>query len=62
MDALNTALASDSTSDDDIKTKLQALRDARKKAQDALDQAREDLKKVLTVRQEATLVQFGVLE
>ena len=61
-DALRTALASDGTSNDEIKTKLQALRDARKKATADLEQAREDLKKVLTLRQEATLVQMGVLE
>jgi hypothetical protein len=61
-DALKAALASDATSNDEIKTKLQALRDARKKAQDNLEQAREDLKKVLTLRQEATLVQMGLLD
>jgi hypothetical protein len=61
-DALREALASDSTTPDEIKTKLQALRDARKKAQADLDQAREDLEKVLTLRQEAVLVQMGMLE
>jgi hypothetical protein len=61
-DALRTALASDATSDADIKTKLEAFRDARKKQADALEQARQDLEKVLTLRQEATLVQMGVLE
>lgn len=61
-DALRTALASDSTSPEEIKTKLQALRDARKKAAADLEQARADLQKVLTLRQEATLVQMGVLE
>lgn len=61
-EALRTALESDSTSNDEIKTKLQALRDARKKQQADLDQARADLQKVLTLRQEATLVQMGLLE
>jgi hypothetical protein len=61
-DALKAALASDATSSDEIKTKLQALRDARKKAQDNLEDARENLKKVLTLRQEATLVQMGLLD
>jgi hypothetical protein len=60
--ALQTALASDSTPDAEIQTKLQALRDARKKAQADLDQARQDLAKVLTLRQEATLVEMGLLE
>jgi hypothetical protein len=61
-EALKAALASDGTPTDEIKIKLQALRDARKKAQDNLEQAREDLKKVLTLRQEATLVQMGLLD
>lgn len=61
-EALRTALESDSTSADDIKAKLQALRDSRKKAAGDLEQAREDLKKVLTLRQEATLVEFGLLD
>jgi hypothetical protein len=61
-DALRTALESDSTSPEEIKTKLQALRDARKKAAADLEQAREDLQKVLTLRQEAALVQMGILE
>jgi hypothetical protein len=60
--ALGTALASDATSPDEIKDKLQALRDARKSAATDLEQAREDLAKVLTLRQEATLVQMGLLE
>jgi hypothetical protein len=38
------------------------LRDARKKAQSDLEQARENLKKVLTLRQEATFVEMGVLD
>jgi hypothetical protein len=60
--ALRTALASDATAPADIQAKLQALRDARKKAAGDLDQARADLEKVLTLRQEATLVQMGLLE
>jgi len=61
-EALKTLLASDSTAADDIKAKLEALRTARKKAAADLDQAREDLRKVLTLRQEATLVMIGILE
>lgn len=61
-DALRTALESDQTSNDDLKAKLAALREARKKAGAELDQAREDLKKVLTLRQEAMLVSRGILE
>ena len=60
--ALRTALESDSTSADDIKAKLAALRAVRKKGAADLAVAREDLKKVVTVRQEAVLVSMGMLE
>ena len=62
VDGLRTVLDSDSSTVDDIKTKLQSLRDARKKADANLEQSREDLKKVLTLRQEAVLVEMGVLD
>lgn len=60
--ALRTALESESTSPEEINTKLAALRESRKKSQAQLDQARDELKKVLTLRQEAALVQMGLLE
>ncbi|HEV7402453.1 MAG TPA: hypothetical protein VGO11_05985 [Chthoniobacteraceae bacterium] len=60
--ALKDALASDATSVEDIKAKLTAVRNSRKTAQAALAQAREELRKVLTVRQEAALVNMGLLE
>ena len=60
--ALRTALESDSTSADDIKAKLAAVREVRKKGAASLAVAREDLKKVVTVRQEAVLVSMGMLE
>ena len=60
--ALRTALESDSTSADDIKAKLAAVREVRKKGTASLAVAREDLKKVVTVRQEAVLVSMGILE
>jgi hypothetical protein len=60
--ALKDALASDATSVEDVKAKLTALRNARKNSQAALAQAREELRKVLTVRQEAALVNMGLLE
>ena len=59
---MHTALATDGTSDDDIKAKLQAVRDARKKTADTLQSAREDLRKVLTMRQEAVFVEMGILD
>jgi len=59
---LNTALADTTTSPDDIKAKLQAYRDAKTAAKADLDKAQEDLKSVLTQRQEAVLVTMGLLE
>ena len=60
--ALRTALDSDSTSAEDLKAKLAAVREARKKAAAELEAARADLAKVLSVRQEAVLVSMGVLD
>jgi hypothetical protein len=60
--ALRTALESSSTSNTEIKAKLEALRESRKKAQADLEQARADLKAVLSLHQEATLVMMGMLD
>ncbi len=60
--ALRTALENESASADDLKAKLTAVRDARKKAAEELAAARADLAKVLTVRQEAVLVSMGILD
>jgi len=62
MEALQKALESEGTSPDELKVKLQALRDARKKSATELEQAQDDLRKVLTQRQEATLVMMGMLQ
>ena len=47
---------------DELKAKLAKLRDARKAKQAALTKAQDDLRAVLTVRQEATAVMLGLLE
>jgi hypothetical protein len=47
---------------DALKTRLAALREARKKLQDDLLKAQVDLKALVTVRQEAILVNAGILE
>ena len=60
--ALRTALENESASADELKAKLTAVRETRKKAQAELDQASDELRKVLTVRQEAALVSMGILE
>lgn len=59
---LREALEKDETAPSEITAKLTALREQRKKAAAELASAREDLRKVLTVRQEAVLVQTGLLE
>jgi Spy/CpxP family protein refolding chaperone len=60
--ALRSALETDGTSTTDIKAKLEALRASRKQAATEMAAAREDLKKVLNLRQEAIFVLAGILE
>jgi len=59
---LRTTLQSDGAAAADIEVKLKTYREAREKAQENLKTAREDLKGVLTQRQEAVLVMAGMLE
>ena len=49
-------------SPEELKTKMAALRDARVKARQQLEQARAELKELLTAKQEAALLMMGVLE
>ncbi len=60
-DALRGALE-DKLPDAEIKARLERLRLARKQSEARLDQAREDLRAVLTVRQEAVAVLVGLLQ
>ena len=48
-------------SPDELKAKLAKFRDARKTKEAALARAQDDLRKVLTLRQEATAVSMGLL-
>ncbi len=59
---LRTALDAESTSATDLAAKLAAVRAARAKAQAELTAARDELKQLLTARQEAVLVMMGSLE
>ncbi|MCY2931844.1 MAG: hypothetical protein NTV86_20595 [Planctomycetota bacterium] len=59
---LGKVLADKEAKGEQIKTALQALRDARAKAKAELEQAQKDLREVLTVREEAVLVSMGMLE
>jgi hypothetical protein len=49
-------------SGDEIKAKMAKLRDSRKEKEAALEKAQTDLRKVLSVRQEAQLVVMGILK
>jgi hypothetical protein len=60
--ALTETLANKDATPDQIKAKLDALRAARAKAREELTKAQDELKKVVTVRQEAVLVGMGTLE
>ncbi|HOJ59409.1 MAG TPA: hypothetical protein PK878_03915 [bacterium] len=60
--ALQTVLENKDASPEEIKAKLNALRTTRAKREAELKTAREELRKVLTLRQEAQLVLMGMLD
>jgi hypothetical protein len=60
-DALQTTLENTAATPDEVKTKLTALRAAKEKAKAELATAQQDLRQVLTLRQEAQLVLMGML-
>ena len=59
--ALQKAIESNASADE-IKTKLTAYRESRKEKRAKLEKAQEELKKVLTAKQEAAAVLGGLLE
>ena len=59
---LRTTLDDKDAKPEDVKTKLEALRTARTAAKAELTKAQDDLKGVLTARQEAVLVEAGMLD
>jgi hypothetical protein len=61
-EALRTALDGEGTAAETIKARLDELRAARAAASAELKKAQEELRAVLTVRQEAELVLMGVLD
>lgn len=61
QEALQKAIESKASADE-IKAKLAAVREARKKKEAALEKAQEELKKVLTAKQEAVAVLNGLLK
>src|SRR5215471_5741180 len=61
LEALRQAIASKASADE-LKNKLADLRASRQKKQAELDQAQDELRQLLTVRQEAVAVTFGLLK
>lgn len=59
---LRETLQNQEASPDELKAKVAALRDARARAKAQLAAAQEELRGLLSLRQEAVLVSFGVLE
>jgi hypothetical protein len=59
---LRSALEDEATGNDVIAQRLESYRAARSKAEANLKTAREELKELVTQRQEATLVMMGMLE
>jgi len=62
VEALSQVLESTTATPDEIKAKLEALRQARAKREEDLQKAREALRDVVTVKQEAMLVLMGLLD
>jgi hypothetical protein len=61
MDELDATLENESAAAEEIKAKLTALRGAREKARQQLATAQQELRQLLTLRQEAQLVMMGLL-
>ena len=59
-EALQSAVEAKASADD-LKAKMAKVRDARKAAEAKLESAQEDLRKLLTVRQEASAMLMGLL-
>ncbi len=61
-EALQKVLDSKDSTKDQIQTAVKAFRNERTKKEKALQEARKELREVLTVRQEAMLVMYGLLD
>lgn len=59
---LQQTLEDQNASTETIKSQVTALREAREKARQEMAQAQQDLREVLTVKQEAQLVMMGLLD
>jgi hypothetical protein len=61
LDALRAAIQAKATSAQ-LKAKMAQLREARKKKEADLEKAQEDLRQILSVRQEAIAMTLGLLK
>jgi hypothetical protein len=59
---LQTAVDNKETKPEELKARIEALRQAKNQARAELAKAQEDLRGLLTQRQEAALITFGILE
>lgn len=62
FDSLHAAIQDPHMSQADFRVRLKALRDARNEAKKQVEKSRQDLIALLTLQQEATLVQMGILD
>lgn len=62
LQGLRAALENQEAKPEDIKKKLTTLREAREKAKQQLDKAQQELRELLSLRQEAQLVLMGLLD
>ncbi|GEM_PF-910016 len=62
LEELQTLLASEDTTSTQIKNKVSEVRKARETAKQDLAKAQKDLRELLTLKQEATLISLGLLE
>jgi Spy/CpxP family protein refolding chaperone len=62
LTALNTALADEKSTPEEIQQRVDAVRAARQKAHEELEAAQKDLQLLLTPEQQAVLLTQGVLD
>jgi len=62
LEELSTLLKSEETTNTQLKNKISEIRNAREKSRQDLVKARKELRELLTLKQEATLISLGLLE
>jgi len=62
LEELKSLLESEETTNTQLKNKVSEIRNAREKSRQDLVKARKELREILTLKQEATLISVGLLE